>query len=154
MKIILLEKIKKLGSVGDTATVKDGYARNFLIPYKKALRFTEESYKIFAQRRTEIEASDLRSKNEAAAVAPRLENKEFVFVRKASEKNHLYGSIKTSDIVKALEIEGFIVKAHQIKLEHSIKELGTYKAEIALHSEVKVNILLNVVRGTEEHQTS
>jgi len=150
MEVILLERISRLGQMGDTVKVKDGYARNFLLPQGKALRANEANKKKFESQRTELEARNLERKTEAQAVAEKLDGMSFIAVRSAAETGQLYGSVSTRDIAELLAEQGFKVGRNQIELNQPIKAIGLTNVAIALHPEVEVTITLNVARSTEE----
>jgi large subunit ribosomal protein L9 len=150
MEVILLERISRLGQMGETVKVKDGYARNFLLPKGKALRANEANKKKFEGQRAQLEARNLERKSEAAAVAETLDGKSFVVVRTAGETGQLYGSVSTRDIADLLTAEGFTIVRNQVELNHPIKAIGLTNVAIALHPEVEVTITLNIARSTEE----
>lgn len=150
MEIILLERVENLGQMGDVVTVKDGYARNFLLPQKKALRATEANKTLYEQRRKEIEAKNLAARKEAEAVAKKLAGKSIVLLRQAGETDQLYGSVTTRDIAEALGEDGVSIDRKQVVLARPIKEIGTHAVEIKLHPEVEASITANVARSNEE----
>jgi large subunit ribosomal protein L9 len=150
MEVILLERISRLGQMGDVVKVKDGYARNFLLPQGKALRANEANTKKFEGQRAQLEARNLERKAEASAVAEKLDGMSFVVVRSAGETGQLYGSVSTRDIADLLTAEGFTVARNQVELNHPIKTIGLTNVAIALHPEVEVTITLNIARSTEE----
>ncbi|HEU4986935.1 MAG TPA: 50S ribosomal protein L9 [Rhizobiaceae bacterium] len=150
MEVILLERISRLGQMGDTVKVKDGFARNFLLPQGKALRANEANKKKFESQRADLEARNLERKTEAQAVAEKLDGMSFIAVRSAAETGQLYGSVSTRDIAELLAEEGFKVGRNQIELNQPIKSIGLTNVAIALHPEVEVTITLNVARSTEE----
>ena len=150
MEIILLERVAKLGQIGDVVRVKGGYARNFLLPAGKALRATDSNREIFEQRRAELEARNLELRKEAKAVAERLEGREFVIIRSASGVGSLYGSVTGRDIWQAAADDGVNLQRQQIQLLRPIKELGMHDISIALHPEVDVSVKVNVARSEEE----
>lgn len=150
MQVILLQRIGRLGQMGDVVTVKDGYARNFLLPQKKALRATEENKKHFESQRAQLEATNLTQKKEAEAVATKLEGKSFTSIRSAGDTGQLYGSVSTRDIAEVVTEGGFSVNRNQIIMDRPIKNLGLHKTRVALHPEVIVNVVLNVARTEEE----
>lgn len=150
MDIILLERIENLGTIGDVVTVKDGYARNYLLPQKKALRANEANKKKFEAQRAQLEARNLERKSEAEKIAELLDGKSFVVVRSAGETGQLYGSVSTRDIADLLSDEGFSVARNQVLLNHPIKTIGLANVAIALHPEVEVTVTLNVARSPEE----
>ena len=150
MQIILLERIGRLGQMGDVVNVKDGYARNFLLPQKKALRATPENLARFEKDRTQLEARDLELKKEAEAVATKLNGKSFLAIRQAGDTGQLYGSVTPRDIADLVTSGGFTVDRRQIVLDRPIKTLGLHATKVALHPEVIVQVTLNVARSEEE----
>ncbi|GAB1581524.1 50S ribosomal protein L9 [Phyllobacterium phragmitis] len=150
MEVILLERISRLGQMGDTVKVKDGYARNFLLPQGKALRANEANKKRFEGQRAQLEARNLERKNEAQAIADKLDGKSFIAVRSAGETGQLYGSVSTRDIADLLTAEGFTVSRNQVELNTPIKTIGLHPIVIALHPEVEVTVTINVARSAEE----
>jgi len=150
MEVILLERIARLGQMGDTVKVKDGFARNFLLPKGKALRANEANKKKFEGQRAQLEARNLERKSEAEAVAEKLDGTTFIVVRSAGETGQLYGSVSTRDIADFLADEGFNVARNQVELNHPIKTIGLTNIAIALHPEVEVTITLNIARSTDE----
>ena len=150
MEVILLERISRLGQMGDTVRVKDGFARNFLLPKGKALRANEANKKKFEGQRGQLEARNLERKSEASQVAEKLDGKSFIAVRSAGETGQLYGSVSTRDIADLLTAEGFTVARTQVELNQPIKAIGLVNIAIALHPEVEVTITLNIARSTEE----
>ena len=150
MQIILLERIGRLGQMGDVVNVKDGYARNFLLPQKKALRATEENLARFEKERTQLEARDLELKKEAEAVAAKLAGQSFLAIRQAGDTGQLYGSVTTRDIADVVTAGGFTIDRRQIVLDRPIKTLGLNPTRVALHPEVIVQITLNVARSEDE----
>jgi large subunit ribosomal protein L9 len=152
MQVILLERIGRLGQMGDVVTVKDGYARNFLLPQKKALRATEENLKRFESNRAQLEARNLELRKEAEAVAAKLEGQSFTAIRQAGDTGQLYGSVTTRDIVEIVTAGGFSIDRSQAVLDRPIKALGIHAIRIALHPEVIVSVSLNVARTEDEAQ--
>lgn len=150
MEVILLERVAKLGQMGETVRVKDGYARNFLLPGHKALRATEANKKRFEGQKVHLEARNLEMKSEAAKVAETLEGKTFVIIRQAGETGYLYGSVATRDIAEALTADGFKITRNQVVLTTPIKALGLHPLPIHLHPEVEVSVVINVARSPEE----
>jgi large subunit ribosomal protein L9 len=150
MDVILLQRIAKLGQMGDTVRVKNGYARNFLLPTGKALRATEANKKRFEGQKAELEARNLKLKSEAAAVAEKLDGQSFVIIRQAGETGQLYGSVSARDIADAVTAGGFKVGREQIALVAPIKTLGLHTIAVHLHPEVESKITLNVARSPEE----
>jgi large subunit ribosomal protein L9 len=150
MQIILLERIGRLGQMGDVVNVKDGYARNFLLPQKKALRATTENLARFEKERTQLEARDLELKKEAEAVAAKLAGQSFLAIRQAGDTGQLYGSVTSRDIAEVVTAGGFSIDRRQIVLDRPIKTLGLHPIRVALHPEVIVQITLNVARSQDE----
>jgi large subunit ribosomal protein L9 len=150
MDVILLERISRLGQMGDTVKVRDGFARNFLLPQGKALRANEANKKKFEGQRVQLEARNLERKNEAEAVAEKLDGQSFIVVRSAGETGQLYGSVSTRDISELLTEEGFSVGRNQVELNNPIKAIGLTNVVIALHPEVEVTITLNIARSADE----
>ncbi|MBB6260233.1 large subunit ribosomal protein L9 [Paenochrobactrum gallinarii] len=150
MDVILLERIARLGQMGDTVKVKDGFARNFLLPQGKALRANEANLKKFEGQRAQLEAQNLERKNEAQAVADKLEGNSFVVVRSAGETGQLYGSVSTRDIADIITEAGFSLHRNQVELNNPIKTIGLHNVLIVLHPEVEVTVAVNVARSAEE----
>ena len=152
MEVILLERIGRLGQMGDVVNVKDGYARNFLLPQKKALRATQENRARFETERAQLEANNLELRKEAEAVAEKLEGQIFVAIRSAGDTGQLYGSVSTRDIAQLVTEGGFTIERRQVVLERPIKTLGVHEINVALHPEVSVKVGLNVARSEDEAQ--
>ena len=150
MEVILLERISRLGQMGETVKVKDGFARNFLLPQGKALRANEANKKKFEGQRAQLEARNLERRSEAQKIADTLDGKSFIVVRSAGETGQLYGSVSTRDIADILTAEGFSVDRNQVELNHPIKTIGLTNVAIALHPEVEVTVTLNIARSTDE----
>src|SRR5690606_6559888 len=150
MEVILLERISRLGQMGDTVRVKDGFARNFRLPTGKALRANEANKKKFEGQRAQLETRNLERKSEAQKIAETLDGNTFVAVRSAGETGQLYGSVSTRDIADILTSEGFNVARNQIELNQPIKTIGLTNVAIILHPEVEVTITLNIARSAEE----
>ncbi|CAI8354318.1 MAG: 50S ribosomal protein L9 [Rhodobiaceae bacterium UBA7378] len=150
MQIVLLERISKLGQMGDVVNVKDGYARNFLLPQGKALRANKANLERFESERAQLEARNLDRKNDAEAVNTKLNDKTFVIIRQSGDTGQLYGSVTTRDIASQLSDEGFSVEKNQITLEIPIKNLGLHKVSVMLHPEVTSTVIVNVARTEEE----
>jgi large subunit ribosomal protein L9 len=150
MQVILLERVAKLGQMGDVVSVKDGYARNFLLPQNKALRATEVNIKSFEARKAQLEADNLETRKEAEALAEKLDGQRFVVIRSASDSGALYGSVTTRDAADAATEAGFSIDRRQVALDRPIKELGLHSVSVTLHPEVAVQIVLNVARSDEE----
>lgn len=150
MDIILLERVAKLGQIGDVVTVKNGFARNYLLPQKKALRATKANMAVFEAQRKEIEANNLKAKTEAEAVAAKMDDVSVVLIRQAGESGQLFGSVSARDIAAALEEAGYKISKNQVILDRAIKILGLNDIAIRLHAEVDVNVVVNVARSAEE----
>ena len=151
MEIILLERIEKLGAIGDVVTVKDGYARNYLLPNKKALRSNTANKKVFEANRAKIEADNAARRSDAEGASKSVEGKQVVLIRLSSNSGQLYGSVSVRDIVEALHADGItVVNKSMIVLERPIKTLGLFDVRVTLHPEVAVNIQVNVARSPEE----
>ncbi|MGE5512005.1 MAG: 50S ribosomal protein L9 [Bacteroidota bacterium] len=150
MQVILLERIGRLGQMGDVVRVKDGYARNFLLPQGKALRATDANRARFEKERAQLEARNLELKKEAEAVAVKLDGQAFVAIRQAGDTGQLYGSVSTRDIADVVTEGGFSVERRQILLDKPIKALGLHEVQVALHPEVVVKVRINVARSADE----
>ena len=150
MEIILLERIEKLGGMGDIVGVKDGYARNFLLPRKKALRATPENMERFEREREALEKLNGDRRDAAGSAATRLEGESIVLIRQASDTLQLYGSVNARDIAEAMAERGAEVRRQQVRLDRPIKSLGMHDVRIALHPEVTVTVKVNVARSPEE----
>lgn len=150
MKVILLERIGRTGTIGDEVNVKDGFARNFLLPQGKALRATEANRKRFESERAHIEQRNEDRKNEAAGIAEGLNGHAVVMIRQAGETGQLYGSVAARDIVEALAADGFTVQRNQVDLADPIKTVGVHPVSLNLHAEVAVSITVNVARSADE----
>lgn len=150
MEVILLERVAKLGQMGETVRVKDGFARNFLLPKGKALRATAANKERFAGMRKELEAKNLENRGEAQKIADKLNGQSFVAIRQASEGGQLYGSVSARDIADLVTEGGFSITRSQVELHAPIKAIGQHKISIALHPEVEVTVTLNVARNAEE----
>jgi large subunit ribosomal protein L9 len=150
MDIILLERIEKLGGLGEIVHVKDGYARNFLLPQKKALRATEENKQRFEQERDALEKINDERRSTAETDAERVEGQDFVLIRQASDTLQLYGSVTARDIADAIIASGIDIKRQQVRLDRPIKTLGIFEVRVAIHPEVIVTVKANVARSEEE----
>ncbi|MES0879277.1 50S ribosomal protein L9 [Roseibium sp. SCP14] len=150
MQVILLERIARLGQMGDTVKVRDGYARNFLLPQGKALRANKANLERFERERAQLEARNLERKSEAEAVASKLDGEALVMIRSAGETGQLYGSVSTRDIAEGLTEAGFTVARSQVELRTPIKTIGLHSVLIQLHPEVEVSISVNVARSEDE----
>ncbi|SET83122.1 50S ribosomal protein L9 [Oceanicella actignis] len=150
MEVVLLERVAKLGQMGDVVNVKPGYARNYLLPQGKALRATKANLARFEEQRAQLEARNLELRKEAEAVAAKLDGQQFVIIRSASEAGALYGSVAPRDVAEAATEGGFSIERRQVELSRPIKELGLHQVVITLHPEVTATITLNVARSPEE----
>ena len=150
MEIILLERIEKLGTIGDVVNVKDGYARNFLLPNKKALRSNEANRKVFEANRERLETENAARRDEAAKAGATVDGTELTLIRASSNSGQLYGSVNVKDIADALKDKGFDINKSQIILERPIKTLGLFDVKVALHPEVRVTVKANVARSDDE----
>jgi large subunit ribosomal protein L9 len=152
MDIILLERVAKLGQMGEVVSVKQGYARNFLLPQGKALRANAANLKAFQNQKAQLETLNLETRTEADAMAAKLGGQRFVVIRSASDAGALYGSVTTRDAADAAKADGFTIDRKQIALSRPIKDLGLHTVHVNLHPEVTVDIMLNVARSVEEAQ--
>ena len=150
MDVILLERIAKLGQMGDVVSVKDGFARNYLLPQQKALRATEENKAEFESRRTQLEATNLERRTEAEGVAGKLTDQTYVAIRQAGDTGQLYGSVSTRDIAEIITEGGVSVTRRQVNLAQPIKTLGLHPVKLQLHPEVIVDVTVNVARSEDE----
>jgi large subunit ribosomal protein L9 len=150
MEVILLERVEKLGAIGDVVTVKNGFARNYLLPNKKALRANEANKKVFEANRAKIEADNAERRTDAEKAAKGVDGKTVQLIRQASNVGHLYGSVSVRDIAEALEAEGAHVTKSQVVLDRPIKAIGVHEVKVALHPEVAVTVKVNVARSPEE----
>jgi large subunit ribosomal protein L9 len=150
MDVILLERVEKLGSIGDVVKVKDGFARNFLLPNKKALRANEANRKVFEANRERLEAENASRRTDAEKEAKGLEGTSLTLIRQSSNTGQLYGSVAVRDVVEALEADGHKIAKSQIVLDRPIKAIGVHEVKVALHPEVAVTIKVNVARSPEE----
>jgi len=150
MDVILLERIERLGQIGDVVKVKQGFARNFLLPTKKALRATEENKKRFEAQRAQIEANNLKRRQEAEKVSGKVDGLKVVIIRQASETGILFGSVSTRDIAEGVTKAGFTIDRAQVKLDKPIKTLGLHDVRVALHPEVIVKVTANVAKSEDE----
>ncbi|RFU13211.1 50S ribosomal protein L9 [Rhodobacteraceae bacterium W635] len=150
MDVILLERVAKLGQMGEVVSVKEGYARNYLLPQKKALRANEQNVAAFEAQKVQLEARNLELKKEAEAMAQSLDGQQFVVIRSASDSGALYGSVSTRDAADSTTEAGFSLDRKQVALSRPIKDLGLHKVHVRLHPEVEVDITLNVARSPEE----
>ncbi|MBM3614974.1 MAG: 50S ribosomal protein L9 [Alphaproteobacteria bacterium] len=150
MQVILLQRVAKLGQMGDVVNVKDGYGRNYLLPQGKALRASEANIKSFEAKKAQLEANNLETKKEAEAVGTKLDGQVFIVIRSASDAGALYGSVTARDAADAATASGFTVNRNQVVLDKPIKELGLHSVTVTLHPEVVVKIKMNVARSVEE----
>ena len=150
MEVILLERIERLGQMGDVVAVKPGYARNYLLPAKKAMRATKENLAVFETQRQQLEAENLQRRDEAQQVADRLDGLKVVIIRSAGESGQLYGSVNARDISDAVTEGGFTVRRNQVLLERPVKSLGLFDLRVRLHPEVDATVTANVARSEEE----
>ena len=150
MDVILLERVAKLGQMGEVVSVKAGYARNFLLPQRKALRASEANIKSFENQKSQLQAQNLESKGEAEAMAEKLGGQRFIVIRSASDAGALYGSVTTRDAADAASANGFILDRKQVALTRPIKDLGIHTVHVVLHPEIQVDIELNVARSVDE----
>ncbi len=150
MDIILLERVAKLGQMGETVKVKDGYARNFLLPQGKALRATRANLARFEAERAQLEARNLERKSEAEGVANKLEGASYVIIRSAGETGQLYGSVAARDVAEVATNDGVSVERSQVRLDRAIKTIGLHPVVVQLHPEVEVTVTINVARSTDE----
>ncbi len=150
MEVILLERIESLGQMGDVVNVKPGYARNFLLPQKKALRASKDNLTYFEKQRAQLEAANLKRREEAQAVAAKMDGVKVLIVRQAGESGQLYGSVSGRDLADAIKAAGYTIERRQVALDTPIKTLGTYTVRVALHPEVSVNVQVTIARSQEE----
>jgi len=150
MKLILLERVEGWGALGDVVTVKDGYARNYLLPRNKALRATKANEKVFEAQRAEIEARNAKAKDVAAKAGEKLDGGSYILIRQAGESGQLYGSVSGRDVADAIQAEGGKVERSLVVLDKPIKTLGLHEVKIRLHPEVTVTVTLNIARSQDE----
>lgn len=150
MEVILLERIEKLGQMGDVVNVKPGFARNFLLPQKKALRASKDNLAFFEKQRVQLEALNLKRRDEAQAVADKMAGLSVLMVRQAGESGQLYGSVSGKDVADAVKAAGYTIERRMVNLDQPIKTLGSYGVRISLHPEVAVVVTINVARSAEE----
>ena len=150
MNVILLERIEKLGQMGDLVTVKSGYGRNFLLPQRKAVFASKENIKSFAEQKIQLEGENITKKNEASSLAKNIVLREVVIIRAASEAGQLYGSVSAKDIAQSITDAGLTIEKSQVNLNKSLKSLSYEDISIKLHPEVSINIKLNIARSNEE----
>ena len=150
MEVILLERIEKLGQMGDVVNVKPGYARNYLLPRKKALRASQSSRAVFQEQRSQLEAENLKNRSEAERIAEDVNGRTIIIVRQASDSDQLYGSVTTRDIANGITESGVTVDRRQVILPNPIKTVGMHPVRIDLHPEVSSEIIANIARSEEE----
>ena len=150
MKVILLERVESLGTIGDTVNVKDGFARNFLLPRNKALRATSQNLKLFEAQRAQIEKRNADTRADAEKAATKLDGSSYVLIRQAGESGQLYGSVSARDVMDAINAEGGRVERSMVVLDTPIKTLGLHPVKIRLHAEVPVTVTVNVARSPDE----
>jgi large subunit ribosomal protein L9 len=150
MEVILLERIEKLGQMGDVVSVKSGFARNYLLPQQKALRATKDNLSLFESQRAQLEADNLSRRQEAEAAAGKIEGAAIVVIRQAGDAGHLYGSVSARDIADGMTETGFTVDRRQVTIDRPIKDIGVHEVRVVLHPEVSVTVSVNVARSEEE----
>lgn len=150
MEVILLERVAKLGQMGDVVRVKDGFARNFLLPRNKALRATTDNRAKFDGMKADLEARNLKAKGEATKVAEKIDGRNVVILRQASETGQLFGSVSVRDIMSSFESDGITLSRSQVLLDHPIKTIGQHGVSIAVHPEVEVSVSVTVARSADE----
>lgn len=150
MKVILLERVEGRGSLGDVVTVKDGFARNYLLPRQKALRANSANMKVFEAQRAEIEARNLKTKEQAGKSGEKLDGTAYILIRQAGESGQLYGSVSGRDVADVINAEGGKVERSMVVLDKPIKTLGMHEVKVRLHAEVTVTITLNIARSADE----
>ncbi|MDV7340638.1 50S ribosomal protein L9 [Terasakiella sp. A23] len=152
MQVILLERVEKLGQMGDLVNVKPGYARNYLLPQKKAMRASKENVAFFEAQKVQLEAANLKAKEEAEAVAAKLDGLKVAIIRQAGDMGQLYGSVSTRDIADAATEAGFTISRQQVNLDRALKTIGLHDVAVKLHPEVSVTVVANIARTEEEAQ--
>lgn len=150
MQVVLLERIENLGIMGSVVKVRDGYARNFLLPKKKALRATKENIAYFEAQKAKLEADNLKRKKDAEKVASKMDDLCVNIIRQADDSGHLFGSVRNTDIAQAVQDAGFVINKSQVQIHSPIKTLGVYVIKVVLHPEVSVDIKVNVAQTNEE----
>jgi len=150
MQVILLERVEKLGQMGDEVKVKDGFARNYLLPKKKALRATAANREFFKTQKSHLEAHNLERKKDAEAVSGKLAGKIFTMLRQAGDRGQLYGSVSPRDIADVVTAGGFSIARGQVPLDKAIKTIGLHEVSVVLHPEVRVQVIINVARTEDE----
>ncbi|HUO12388.1 MAG TPA: 50S ribosomal protein L9 [Caulobacteraceae bacterium] len=150
MKVILLERVERLGTLGDVVNVKDGFARNFLLPREKALRATSANMKVFEARRSDIEASNAKARDAAQKSGDKLDGSSYVMIRQAGESGQLYGSVSGRDIADAVNAEGGKIDRSMVVLDKPIKTIGIHPVKVRLHAEVTITVNINIARSQDE----
>jgi large subunit ribosomal protein L9 len=150
MQVVLLERVEKLGQIGDVVKVKDGFARNFLLPKKKALRATKANLAYFETQRAQLETRNLEHRKEAAQIGDKLKGKTFVLLRQAGDRGQLYGSVSPRDISDVVTAGGFTIARTQVPVDKAIKSIGLHPISVVLHPEVRVSVTINVARTEDE----
>jgi large subunit ribosomal protein L9 len=150
MKVILLERVERLGTLGDVVTVKDGFARNFLLPREKALRATSANMKVFEGRRADLEAGNAKAREAASKSGEKLDGSSYIMIRQAGESGHLYGSVSGRDVADAVNAEGGKVERAMVVLDKPIKTLGVHPIKVRLHPEVTITVNINIARSQDE----
>jgi large subunit ribosomal protein L9 len=150
MKVILLERVERLGALGDVVTVKDGFARNFLLPRSKALRATSTNMKVFEAQRDEIETRNAATRASAAKSATKLDGQSYVMIRQAGDSGQLYGSVTGRDIAEAVNTDGARIDRSMVVLDKPIKSLGLHEVKVRLHAEVAATVTINIARSADE----
>ena len=150
MQVILLERVEKLGQMGDEVKVRDGFARNFLLPKKKALRATKANRDYFQTQKAQLEAHNLKQRAEAEKVAAKLNGQSFTLIRQAGDRGQLYGSVSPRDVAGVITTGGFTIDRHQVHISTAIKAIGLFTIPVVLHPEVKVNVTVNIARSEDE----
>jgi large subunit ribosomal protein L9 len=150
MKVILLERVERLGGLGDVVTVRDGFARNFLLPKSKALRATDANLKVFEVQRVDIEARNAKAREVASKSGDKLDASQYVLIRQAGESGHLYGSVSGRDVADAVNAEGGAIDRAMVVLDKPLKTLGVHEVKVRLHPEVTVTISVNIARSPDE----
>jgi large subunit ribosomal protein L9 len=150
MQVILLERVEKLGQMGDEVKVKDGFARNYLLPKKKALRATDANREYFKTQKAQLEARNLQQKKEADSISGKLAGKTFTMLRQAGDRGQLYGSVSPRDIADVVTAGGFSISRGQVPVDKAIKMIGLHDVNIVLHPEVRVKVTINVARTEDE----
>jgi len=150
MQVVLLERVEKLGQIGDVVKVKDGFARNFLLPKKKALRATKANMAYFETQRVQLETRNLEHRKEAERIGEKLKGKTFVLLRQAGDRGQLYGSVSPRDIADVVTAGGFTIARTQVPIDKAIKSIGLHPINVVLHPEVRISVTVNVARTEDE----